>query len=259
MGALDRPDSLLTVARRVVAAAREVDLGTNAAALAYYALVSLVPLVVLSTVVVTVIWGDAVAARLIDAVGQILSPSGTQLVRDAVTGAAGRWQASVGSVVVLIWGVLRFFRALDSAIADIYGTEAHVGSRVADGLVAMLGVGGAIAVVVSARLLAAAFETTAVGFPVVAVRVLVVALLLGPLYYILPDVQLSLRDVLPGTVLAAGGWELLRIAFDLYLLVGGTSLSGLLGAILLFVTWLFFGSAVVLVGALVNAVVAGYR
>lgn len=259
MDATDRLEALRETGRQVVDVGREMDLGMTAAALAYYGLVALVPAAVLATTVVTAVWGETVADALIRAAGETLSPAGTQLLREAVTGTAGRWQASVGSAVVLVWGVLRLFRGFDAALARVYQTESSVGSRFASGIVAMAGVGGAVAVVIGARLVADLTGATVTGPAVVLVRVAVVAILLWPLYYTVPDADLSVTEVLPGTVLAAGGWELLRVAFDLYLAVGSRTASGLLGAVVLFVTWLFFGSALVLTGAVLNAVLAERR
>ncbi|MBX0321730.1 YihY/virulence factor BrkB family protein [Halomicroarcula sp. F13] len=259
MDATDRPETLRETGRRVVAVGRAMDFGLTAAALAYYGLVALVPATVLATTVVTAVWGETVADALVTAAGETLSPSGTRVLREAVTGAAGRWQASLGSAVVLVWGVLRLFRGLDAALARVYQTESSVGGRFSSGVLAMLGVGGAVAAILGARLLADVTGATVTGPAVTLVRVVVVAVLLWPLYYTLPDADLAVTEVLPGTVLAAGGWELLRIAFDLYLAVGSRTVSGLLGAVVLFVTWLFFGSAVVLAGGVLNAVLAGRR
>ncbi|GGN85896.1 YihY/virulence factor BrkB family protein [Haloarcula pellucida] len=259
MGAPDRPETLRETGRRVVLASREMEFGLTAAALAYYGLVALVPASVLTMTAVTALWDETVADALVSAAGTALSPVGTRLLREAVTGAAGRWQASFGSAVVLLWGVLRLFRGLDAAFARVYRTESSVGGRFTNGLVAMVGVGGAVAAVLGVRLAVSLTGTTVTGPAVALVRVLVVAALLWPLYYTLPDVDLSVTEALPGTVLAAGGWELLRLGFDLYLAVGPRTVSELLGAVVLFVMWLFFGSSLVLAGALLNAVVAGRR
>ncbi|WP_276271214.1 YhjD/YihY/BrkB family envelope integrity protein [Haloarcula litorea] len=259
MGGPDRPESLSAAGRRVVEAGRSVDVGLAAAALAYYGLVSLVPAVVLLATFATAVWGERVADSLLAVAGDSLSPSGERLLRQSITETTGRWRVSLGSALVLLWGLLRLFRGLDAAVGRVYGTESTVGGRFVDGVAAMVGVAGAVTVVLGARALALLTGTRLVGPAVVLSRVAVVALLLFPLYYALPNVETSARDALPGTVLAAGGWELLRVAFDLYLAVGGRTLGGLLGAVVLFVTWLFFGSALVVVGALVNAVVAGHR
>lgn len=88
------------------------------------------------------------------------------------------------------------------------------------------------------------------------VVVLTVALL--PVYYVLPPVSVSVREVLPGAVLAAVGWVGLQFGFRLYAANAAQYAAyGLIGAVLLFVTWLYFASIVVLLGATLNAVRRG--
>lgn len=87
------------------------------------------------------------------------------------------------------------------------------------------------------------------------VAVITVALL--PVYYVLPPVDVALWSALPGAVVAAGGWVLLQLGFRVYAANAGQYAAyGLIGAVLLFVTWLYFASIVVLLGAVVNAVLA---
>jgi membrane protein len=88
-----------------------------------------------------------------------------------------------------------------------------------------------------------------------AALVAVLALALLPVYYVLPPVDVSLREVLPGAIVAAVGWVLLQAGFGVYATTAGRyGAYGIVGAILLFVTWLYFASIVVLVGGAVNAV-----
>ena len=254
------PKSVREGARRLVAGAREMEFGLTAAALAYYSLVALAPAAVLLTALLTTLWGDAVATRVVGQAGSLLSPQGQELLARAITGTSEAWEASVASAVVLLWGVLRLFRGLDTAMTEIYRTDRPVGHGFRDGVVAMGGVALAVLLVFGARVGATVTGTTLGGPGVVVARVAVVAVLLFPLYYVLPNEDVSLVDALPGTLVASAGWELLRVAFGLYLVVvGTTTVSGIFGTVVLFVTWLFFGSGVVLVGGLVNAVLAGAR
>jgi membrane protein len=73
------------------------------------------------------------------------------------------------------------------------------------------------------------------------------------MYYLFPDVDHEPRDVLPGTVLAAVGWTLLQVGFQVYASLGGED-GNLIASILLFVTWLYFTGVVLLLGATYNAV-----
>jgi membrane protein len=90
--------------------------------------------------------------------------------------------------------------------------------------------------------------------------VVVLALSFLPIYYVLPPVEVSVREALPGAVVAAVGWVLLQVGFRVYAANAGRYAAyGLIGAVLLFVTWLYFASIGVLLGAAVNAVRRGRR
>lgn len=79
-----------------------------------------------------------------------------------------------------------------------------------------------------------------------------------PLYYVMPPVDVSAREALPGTAVAAVGWLVLQFGFQIYVAnAGNYQAYGLLGAVLLFQTWLYFASILVLMGAVVNVVLAG--
>lgn len=79
-----------------------------------------------------------------------------------------------------------------------------------------------------------------------------------PLYYVFPDVDVSVREVLPGVVVAAFGWMLLQQLFSAYVLLTGWSTGSAVGAFILFLTWLYFGGVALLVECVVNAVNGGY-
>jgi membrane protein len=90
------------------------------------------------------------------------------------------------------------------------------------------------------------------------VLVVVLTLAFLPMYFVLPPVDVTLGEVLPGAAVAAVGWVLLQVAFRIYAANAGQFEGyGLIGGVLLFVTWLYFASIVVLLGAAVNAVRGG--
>jgi hypothetical protein len=80
-----------------------------------------------------------------------------------------------------------------------------------------------------------------------------------PLYYLFPDVPVSVRAVLPGAVFAAVGWAALAAVFGVYTsTIANTSIYGFLGAVLLVLTWFYVGALLLLVGAALNAVRSGH-
>ena len=258
--ARDRLVAAVRTARQVHTLAVETQISFLAAAIAYYAFVSMVPLVVLSVVLGTLLGGEALADRIVDVSGTLLAPAGEELLRSAVTVRTGAGGVTAVGLVVLVWGALKAFRALDRAFSLVYGTEpaASIVEAFTDALVALGAVG--------AGLLPVAFVGTVValvGGPLAGsvgtvglFAVLVVAFL--PLYYLFPDAPVEGRAVLPGAAFAALGWTLLGGSFQLYATtVGGTSIYGLLGGVLLALTWFYVGALLLLVGAALNAVLSG--
>ncbi|MFC7096165.1 YihY/virulence factor BrkB family protein [Halobaculum marinum] len=249
--------------RDVVARGREAGVGFLAAAVAYYALVSLVPLVALAALALATVAGEAVADRVVLALGDSLSVSGRDTVRRVFTTAVGRSQATVVGAVVLVWGASRLFRGLDRAVGRVYRLDDGGGTvrRARDAAVVLAAVVTAVVAAVGVDLLVPVSDPSGpVGrATAVTVRVAVLSGLLFPAYYVLPDTSLSIREALPGSVLAGVGWAALYAAFDAYVAASaGGALSGALGAVVLVVTWLYAASVLLLAGAVVNAVVAGH-
>lgn len=249
------------LARTMVAKARDKQVTFLAAAVAYYAFVSLIPLLVLAVAVGTVVGGVELVDSVVSALDQFLTSTGEQTLRDALTNARGRTGATALSLVLLTWSALKLFRGLDVAFSQIYGVEEveSLPRQMADGVVVLLtlplALGAAVAVSVLVPLLGAVpllDLTSAVALPVA------LTLVFAPAYYVFPDVPMTVRTALPGAAFAGVGWTLLAQGFRAYAsFVDAGEVYGILGAALLLVTWLYFGAIVITLGAVTNAVLSG--
>jgi membrane protein len=248
-------------ARQVVDVARERNVTFLAASVAYYAFVSLIPLTLLAIVVGSVVWGQTFADVVVQQVGGLLSGSGEKVLERALTSSTGRTGAGVVGFVTVAWSALKLFRGLDIAFSEAYGTERDpslveqvVDAAVTIGLVAVaLGMVVAVAYLLRLPSVSAALPFHNVLGTLALVAGLVVAFL--PLYYVLPPVEMSVREALPGAVVAGVGWVALQVLFRVYLSSAGRYQAyGVIGAVLLLLTWFYFAGAVVLVGAVVNSV-----
>ena len=252
-----------SVARDVLSAFREHDVPFMAGSIAYAAFVSLFPLLLLALLVAAAIGGQALADLVIAYLGDYLTPTGRQLVTDAILQAGGRTELSIVGVLVLGWGVLKVFRGLDTAFSALYGTGRTNGlaDQLRDGVIVL----GAIALAVAAMFLAGAAFALLQWIPFVGILnplLLVVGLTLAffPIYYVYPDRSLTPRQVLPGTVFAAVGWAALQAMFQVYVSFSSTSeLYGMIGGVLLIVTWLYFSALILLLGATLNVTLARHR
>jgi len=251
---------LVPVARSVFGVVRDQQLPFLAAAIAYYAFVSLVPLVLFALAIATLLGGQAFATRIVALVGAFLTPEASTLLEGALTSSAGRGGATALGLVVLLWSSLRLFRGLDIAFSRVYGADEALSlvEQVIDALVVF----GAIAVGVAATaLVGAVLPLSRVPFvAIVAPVFLVLALsvIFLPLYIVFPDREVSVREALPGAVLAAVGWALLTTVFGLYAdRAVAFQLYGVIGGVLLLLAWFYLGGLVVLFGGALNAALAG--
>lgn len=246
---------------RVIAQSRKEDVTLLAAAVAYYAFVSLVPLLLLAVAVGSYVGGEPVARSVVQEVSGFLTPTGQDLIVEALTDAEGRVEASLVGILLLLWSGLKAFRALDRAFSRVYGVRT-VDSLVAQLSDAVLVLGTLGLAAVAVVVLGAAVPSLAwVPYSTLLGQVALVVALPGaflPLYVLIPDVDVSVREGLPGAVFAGLTWTVLTVGFQVYATAGaGVSVYGLLGAALLLVTWLYLAAIVIMVGAVLNAVLAG--
>ena len=251
------------LAADLVRLARREQVGFLAAAIAYYALLSVVPAVLLLIVIATAIGGPVLAEQLQATLGSYLSTSGRSVIAEAVTNANGRAGAGVVGLVGLLWSALGVIRGIDTAFARIYATDRAKGlpARVRDTVLAGIGISVGIGTMLAiGTVLAAVPVTVLTGF---AGTVLLTAGLFGPflvVYTVLPAVPQSIRMALPGAVFVTVGWVTLQGVFQLYLAWAPRfELYGLIGGILLLVTWFYVAAVLVLLGASLNVVAADTR
>lgn len=249
------------VSLETAAVVRERNLSFVAGAIAYAAFVSLVPVLVLVFALTSALRGPATADAVVSTFQGFLSPNAAALLRGALSDRTGAFGTSILGVVLLAWSALKVFRGLNVAFGVVYGTrEASFVESIRDGAivlasiavaaVALVGVGGALALLVNQRVL------DVLG-PLFLLVGLTAAFL--PVYYVLPDVPMTPRDALPGAAFAAVGWLALGVVFQVYVSLAGASQAayGVLGSVMVLLTWLYLAALLLLVGAVVNAVVAG--
>ena len=249
-------------AKSVVTGIQEKNVTFMAASIAYQAFVSLIPLLVLLFFLVSFVGNEGLATQVSSMTEGFLPESGQVMLEQGIEGSTGSVGTSIIGLVALVWGSLKIFRGLDTAFSEIYTPTAEnsLVDQVRDGAVVF----GAIIV----ALIAAAATTVVFAFfpdslfigllnPLLLVVGLTIAFL--PMFYFFPDIDLSVREVLPGVIVAAVGWAALQSLFQVYVAISSSSDSaGPIGAIILLLTWLYFGGLILLVGAVVNATHSGH-
>jgi len=245
--------------RTIVETAQSAGITFLAAGVAYYAFVSLIPLTILTLAIGSVMGGEVFEGQIIEFVGEFLTPEAQETLVEALTAQAGRGGATVVGSLVLFWSALRLFRGLDRAFSQVYGTSYS-------SLVSELLTGAAVLASIVIGVAAVTIVGTAIGrLPLgpfgaeIATALLLVTLLVVffPLYFVMPGMTIAPQEAVPGTVVAAIGWMLLGQGFQLYTAYAADFAAyGILGGVLLLLTWLYFGALIVMVGAVINAVMA---
>lgn len=244
-------------AQAVVNTVKDREVTFLAASISYYILVSLVPLLVLALVVAVLVGGDPLRARILTLVNANL-PAGEALIGQALSDQTSQGSLGVLSLLLTVWGALKVFRGLDTAFGRIYSVATRgLVEQLKDGLAAFVSIGVGITGVVVLGSLIALIDSPLVNLagPFLLLVTLIVAFL--PLYYVLPDADVTVREIIPGTVFAALGWAVLGTGFGIYAEQVGSSVAGALGAILLLMTWFYLSGILILTGAVINAVTGG--
>ncbi|MWG34356.1 YhjD/YihY/BrkB family envelope integrity protein [Halomarina oriensis] len=250
-----------TALRTAVAVAREEQVSVKAASLGFHAFNTLIPLGLFLVVALSLVGGLEQALSTLSSVVGFQSGQLQSLLFSTTSAQSGRLRAVVLAFLILAWSVTRTLNTTNTAFDEVYGTrergsflrrvEEVAIATVTTPLAFSLGIG--VGVVLS-LLVQGTF------WALLAPVVLFVALVVGffPLYYVFPGVDISPREALPGAVFAAGLWTVSAVFFRLYATVSqSVHLYGVVGGLLIFLTWLYVGGLAVLLGVVINAVLAG--
>ena len=84
---------------------------------------------------------------------------------------------------------------------------------------------------------------------------LIMIFVFSSLFYFVPCRKLTWREVLPGAIFTTLGWALSSVIFSFYINNFGnySKIYGSIGAVIVFMTWLFLISIVLLIGGEINA------
>ncbi|MEU9146060.1 YihY/virulence factor BrkB family protein [Streptomyces sp. NPDC048349] len=246
------------------------NLADHAAALTYYAVLALLPALVIAVSLVGLV-GEVTRTRLIAQLTSYAPPQSAQVLRDALAGLSAE-QSSIWAL--LISGVLSALWSACSYLA-VFRRALHTMHRVADTrpplraahtlvvnaiLLLVLLVAGAVGLVVSGPLARWVARAAGAGSPdgIALLRwpvlLVVVTLLVLVLFRTGPAQSRGTRRGLPGGVLAALLWLAASALFTLYTELDTYGrLYGSLAGIVVFVVWLWLANLALLAGAQFNA------
>jgi membrane protein len=239
------------------------------AALAYYAVFSISPLLVIAVAIVGSIFGhEAVEGRLADQLEYLLGPDGSHTVQSMVADAdkpgSGLF-ATVMGVIILVFGAMGLFIELQDVMNTVWKVTPRPGrairSFIRDRLLslalvlfmaALLFVSLVVsAVLVSAGSLLGDWSTSIRGQVIhVLVSLVVETLFFAVLFRFVPDASVAWRDVWLGAILTAGLFTLGKWLIGLYVEQAGiASAYGAAGCLVALLVWVYYSAQILIFGA----------
>jgi membrane protein len=262
---------LLHVMRCAISEWMEHRAASKGAALAYYSLFSLAPILVLVIAIAGFFYGqEAAQGQLIHELRNLVGPQGAETIQAILAGArnheSGRLATIVASVLLVV-GATSAFSELKDSLDEIWGVPPPADASWWDtvrtrllsfGLILTLGLLLMTSLVVSAALtLVETFignmwqsATIVLGWVASAFGFLVIAVLFGAIYKLLPRIKLSWHDVTIGAFGTAIMFTLGKYAIGLYIGNSGTTSSfGAAGSLIALLLWVYYSAQIFFLGA----------
>jgi membrane protein len=247
-------------------------LSDAAAALTFYGVLSFFPFLLFIVALAGLVLHPAQVQALVGGLGREGPQAFSQLPSAQLAELSSGPSRGVltFSALAAVWsataGVVRLMKALNAAYGvpegrprwKVYGIA--LGMMLAGAVLALL----AGLVAVAAPALASRLGhpwTTLAGWLRLPLAALLMMLLWGVLYSVLPDTRLKLKFIIPGSVLGVLVWLAASLGFSSYVAHFSTFgiTYGALGGIVVLLLWMWISSLALMLGAELNAVLARQR
>ena len=245
------------------------------AALAYYTIFSLAPLLVIVIAITGLIWeAEAVRAQILSQVQSLVGAEGADFVANLITNTGSPGEDIVVLIIgilTLLFGALGVFNELHNSLNIILNVKQEqakgflqaVKKVIIDRLLSfsmILGIGFLLLVslVVTAGL-SATQETIGNAFPMsefilqvvnLVISLGVITVLFALIFKFLPDAQIAWRDVWLGAFVTAMLFSIGKAAIGIYL--GNSAVASIFGAagsLVLLLLWIYYSAQILFFGA----------
>lgn len=242
-----------------------------AAALAYYTIFSIAPLLIIVIAIAGAVFGEEAArGEIVRQIQGLVGKDGAEFIQTAIQNA-NRPQtgtiASLISIVLLILGATGLFTELQDALNTIWEVKPKPGRGVKNivrqrflSFAMVLGIGFLLLVslVISAALAAIVtyFSNLLPGVDFVwqiisfILSFSITTVLFGLIFKVLPDVKITWRDVLIGAMLTSLLFSIGRFLLGQYL--GNSSFGstyGAAGSLVVIIAWVYYAAQILFFGA----------
>lgn len=244
---------------------------SKGAALAFYTLFSMTPILVLAIAAAGYVFGaEAAQGEIISQVQSLVGPNGAQVIQSLLLAsqdpASGMIATLIASALLLI-GTTSVFVELKGSLDELWGISRKQRSAfsvlletrlLSFGMVIVLAFLMLVSLIVSAVL--GMLERYATGTEVISIMILatissiisfcVIASMFAIIYKTLPDAPLSWSDVWIGAAFTAGLFSLGKYGIGFYLGNSGVSSSfGAAGSLIALLLWVYYSAQIFFLGA----------
>jgi membrane protein len=248
------------------------------AALAYYTIFSLAPMLLIAISVAGLVFGrEAAQGELVGQMRGLVGQQGAEAIQTMVANAGKQGSGVLGTIigiVTILFGATGVFAQLQSSLNKIWNVEAKPGKGIwsflrnrilSFGMV--LGIGFLLLVSLAVSAAIAALDTYVTGiFPGAEVLIgivtavfglAVITFLFAMIFRFLPDVKIAWKDVWVGAVTTSVLFLIGKVLIGLYL--GNSSVAstyGAAGSLVILLLWIYYSTQILFFGAEITQVYA---
>jgi len=267
--------NLLTLFKLTYQGWKEDRASRLSAALAYYTIFSLAPLLIIVIAIAGLIWqADIVRTQLLDQIRALVGVQGADFIAGMITNIGSPAEdiiASLIGIITLIIGAMGVFNELHNSLNIIWDVAENetrgfwqaVKKAIIDRFLSftmILGIGFLLLVsLVISTGLSATQETISSTIPLseivlqtvnLIISIGAITLLFAMIYKILPDAEIAWRDVWVGAFVTSILFSLGKTAIGLYL--GNSTVAssfGAAGSLVLLLLWIYYSAQILFFGA----------
>jgi membrane protein len=251
---------------------------TYAASIAYYALLSLFPFFLLAfSIIGSVTTNEADRVVVVDFFLRYFPMHLAFVTHQLDALRQAHLQIGIGGVIGLVWAALGVFSAISSAVNHAWGVQQQR-SYLKHNLVSFLMLVAAGALLLSALVLLSAsqiveaswFTAVAERFPATLAltglawrwaTTLMLIVVVGLVFYFLPNAKVRFRDVWIGAIVTGLLWRGALEGFSWYVrdMSRYTAVHGSIAAVVVFLVWVYISAVILLYGVELTAAYARLR
>ena len=249
-----------------------------AAALAYYTVFSITPLLVIAIAIAGAVFGqEAAQGEILNQINGLIGEQGARVIETGLANAdkpQASSLASIVSVVILLVGASGVFAQLQSALNTVWNVKVKPNAGIGEFIRKRLLSFGMVLTIGFLLLVSLMFSAMLSGINKLQINLLpgfdpiwqllnigvsfaFVTLLFALIYKYLPDVEIRWKDVWVGAIITALLFTLGKFFIGLYLGRGSLgSTYGAAGSLIVFLAWVFYSAQILLFGAELTQVYA---